>query len=275
MELWLDLRQTALPPHVAVERLHNDLQETVVDRVLVSTMSTTTTTSPVPSELCLLTVSPTLTKGEGEMPLVSLTSPCQQVLRTDSSGMSVPFGILTTTNTNENDNSVDPMVVINAASKGEWLVVDKSDGQPSSTDVGETSDFQNAVESVLQFFPFAGVTAMEGSESNDNGENDDDDDGPTLLLVGPQENGNGSSKDKSGESGQRGGVAWTCSTNGDILHAATIMAQSSSSLGSEVATESGILLASSADSSEDTPCSKALVLPFDEQLWESAMMLIQ
>jgi hypothetical protein len=63
-----------------------------------------------------------------------------------------------------------------------------------------------------------------------------------------------------------GGVAWICETKADILHAGTAIR----SLENVESTLGGILLSSS---SSDSALQCALMLPFDEVLWEAATLM--
>lgn len=129
----------------------------------------------------------------------------------------------------------DPLSAIDTVSRGGWVLIDSDARQ-------DDLERQEGVQSLLQLLLLAG-----GSSSSLSGDDDDDD----------------------GSDG--GGVAWTCWTKSDILHAGTAIA----SLESVESTSSGILLSSSDSATSSSAVQCALMLPFDEVVWKTATLLFR
>lgn len=71
-------------------------------------------------------------------------------------------------------------------------------------------------------------------------------------------------------SGESGGLAWICETKADILHAGTAMRSLET-----VESSSGGILLSAASSSSDSSLKCALMLPFDEIVWQTALLMFR
>lgn len=136
----------------------------------------------------------------------------------------------------------DPVAAMETNSKGGWILVDSK--HISDNDV-RISGINTLVELLVA-----------GSAGGSAG---------VLLLGEPK-------KEPSSIS-ETGGIAWTCPTKADVFHAATILQSLQSS---STTTASGILVPrSSSETNDNLRLHSAVVLPFDELLWATALAVFR
>ena len=185
---------------------------------------------------------------------------------------------------------IDPIQAMENTSKGRWVFVDKQVNGNNNNNNNDYDDmdkisYTGAVESLVEFLA-ASACATQSSGGGilllgDNSPPDLSEFYPHQHHPQPQRGG-----------GARG-VAWVCSSKEDVAHAATLTKSLSfSSAFSMATTERRILLAATATADcndndddatpedNDTVTSSppslplALVIPFDEQVWEAAVLLL-
>ncbi|KAI2497653.1 hypothetical protein MHU86_16840 [Fragilaria crotonensis] len=246
-ELWLDLRGTKLSPTEAKDRLERDLGCTdFVDRIFIdATLSYTTDISKTGTTSMIVQQSYDQTNGRPI--LVGLDG---IIVRLPASGILVdPMPALnaildtTTTTTMYNNNTNNATTLLT-----KWIVLESEPGEPLPR--------QEGIASLVPLLAGAAATVGGG--------------GDALLM--------GEDATTSTSTTRRGcGVAWSCQTRSDLLHAGMVV----QSLERVESTRGGILLSSplsfltaagsddGKDSSTQLQC--ALLLPFDQVLWQTAL----
>jgi hypothetical protein len=235
IELWLDLRGTAIHPRAAIEYLTEEVFEgpdhgvtdlTIeVDRIIVSDK---TFQSLLNSSDDYVQESEILYVPEENLAQIAV-SRC---------GLSFPFGELVAM---EGSMAVaDPITAIETLSTGKWIVLYNKEE--------EIEDENSRIAAVGGFVEIASgdwrtTTQLESG----------------LLL---QTGSNGE------EENSKGGIAVQCSTKSSIVRLAS-MIESVASGKSMTATESGILIQN--ETGETSPLPFALMLPFDVSLWKTAL----
>lgn len=240
IELWLDLRGTAIHPGAAVEYL----QEQVVDELAgVSDLSSVFDRIIVSGNMFqkLLTSDGDYTEEESEILYVPEDTPAQLAL--SHGGLSFPFGSLIQM---EGSMAVpDPITAMETLSGGQWIVLYNEEEEIEDEDsrIAAVGDFVNIATTAAG--DWGSTTQLESG-----------------LLVQT-----GHSKE---EGGTIGGIAVQCSTKSSIMHLASTI-ESAVSGRSPTTTESGILI--QGERGEASPLSFALMLPFDVSLWKAALVL--
>jgi hypothetical protein len=233
IELWLDLRGTAIHPRAAIEYLAEQVFEGPdhgvtdlsidVDRIIVSDKMFQN----------LLNSSDDYVQ-ESEILYVPEETLAQIAL--SRGGLSFPFGELVAL---EGPMGVaDPITAMETLSAGQWIVLYNKEE--------ETEDEDSRIAAVGGFVEIASgdwrtTTQLESG---------------LLLQTGSNEENN------------MGGVAVQCPTKSSIMRLAS-MIESVISGKSMTATESGILIHE--ETGEASPLPFALMLPFDVSLWKTAL----
>lgn len=137
---------------------------------------------------------------------------------------------------------LDPMPAVDAVLKGEWVLLFQSE-----LSGGESQKRHDGISSLVQLLAGCAVPAVNTNP---------------LAAHATDSIVNGS-----------GGIAWCCTTKADILHAGMVV----QSLEYVESTRGGILLTASAEhpttigADRTTPLQRALMLPFDQVLWQTAL----
>jgi hypothetical protein len=244
-ELWLDLRGTATHPKAATDYLLEELQEdgwflsdemkaNLIGKVLIADRSFQNLL--IASDAYVGTseiLYITDDKNEGQIAL-------------SRNGLSFPFGTLVAMPT---DNAVavpDPMRALETLTDGRWVVLcNEAEGVDSDKDALK-------MEAIGTFLGIASIAW--GVQNLDSG---------LVLRTASQD------EDKAADS-PPGGVAVVCSTKSSVMQLASILQCFQS--GTTSATESGILIQGSAETSEPF-LPTALILPFDVMLWKAALLV--
>ena len=255
-ELWLDLRGTKLSPTEAKDRLERDLGFcNFVDRIIIddaaasvsfstaSISSTSTSTFAHPPIGIIhqqhdnMNDRPILVGLDG----LIVTLPASGIL---IDPMPALDAILNSNNKKENND--DPT---STTTSRHWVVLLSEPGEPRLR--------QEGISSLVPLL--AGVAATVGGGGRD------------------ASNKRGDAATSTNSRGGGAGVAWTCQTKSDILHAGMVV----QSLERVESTQGGILLSSplsslAAAGDDDTSRSStllqcALLLPFDQVLWQTAL----
>jgi hypothetical protein len=136
---------------------------------------------------------------------------------------------------------LDPMPAVDAVQRGEWVLLIEPE-----LSGGESQKRRDGISSLVQLL--------------------------SGCVIPSMNNGNFATQATGSISGS-GGIAWCCTTKADILHAGMVV----QSLEYVESTRGGILLTSSAQDSKTsssdrtTPLQRALMLPFDQVLWQTAL----
>lgn len=243
IELWLDLRGTAVHPQAAIEYLLEQLQDdddgdgdqnNVIDRVLLSDKSFQNLIS---SSDPYVETSEVLYVPDENVDLLALSR----------NGVSYPYGNLVYV---PNDAAVvveDPMQAVQTLLEGKWVVLmnDEKGGEP---------DGALRMKAVGEFLDIAAMAV-----GGDWGSTSEFESG--LLFR----------KDSKEEKSKTGGVAIGCSTKSSLMQLASVLRCLQMSGTSTTKTDSGIMLSGSGPSSSSF--STALVLPFDAILWKTASLV--
>ena len=239
VEIWLDLRDTAILPQAALEHMNENqwiadddtTSSTLIDRVLISG-----------SDVARLVKQ--MTRDEGYLPEILYVDNQDQTIRSVENASQVLGGAVSLAD----DEFTDPLPALDILSKGGWVVID-------AEEIVDEGKRDQAVAGLVDFLA-AGASSSASSSS---------------LLLGADKSDEG---DMEGdESGNKGGIALSCSNKNDVLRAGSY-SQSIASTGSLTTTDGGILIQSSAD---DVASSLriAVAIPFDATLWKAAAVVFQ
>ena len=262
IELWLDLRDTAILPSAALSHLLETLDDETlindddkvffIDKVLTSTTTITTTNEGNNNEKSfvewvtqhmeqqfenLIEIIYETKKEESSTNLI-FSATAATVAKDTSFGMRVDLF------QDDKLHLTDPIPALQCVSQGEWVVI-----QPNDNDDEQQQQRKIAVDSLVEL-----LVASTSSLSS-------------LLL------NDDNPKEATNNVGM-GGVAIVCQNKSDIVHAGAII-QSLLGNGNRVTcTESGIFIPSSDnDQSPPTLLKFAIVLPMDVMLWKTAFFV--
>jgi len=263
LELWLDLRDTAVSPMAALEHLINDLwdefppppgKDCLIDNVLVSlpTFSNIEDQNEFvntilngieeeyESEIKVWFVGPKeLNDESGTDGLISTFR-----INMDGQIVQTPVGKLLHANDSKGANS-NPIPALETVSNGEWILLDTSLEIDPTTGTEMIQELVNLVTNV-----------------NSMGDN--------ISF------GGGSSNEPRVQTG-KGGIAIGCRTPSDVVEMGGYTQSLSFGAKSFTSTDSGILIHSSTDSGKQFSVgdqSYALVIPFDDSLWKAASLVL-
>ena len=136
----------------------------------------------------------------------------------------------------------DPMAAMETNSKGGWILVD-------SKHISDNDARISGINTLVELL-------VAGSAGGSAG----------VVLLGEP-------KKEPSSILETGGIAWTCPTKADVFHAATTLQSLQSS---STTTASGILVPStSLETNDNLRLHSAVVLPFDELLWATAVAVFR
>ena len=238
--LWLDLRQNAIHPKVAVEQLETQIGATsFIDRILVSE---TVCQNLIDFKDMYLTTSQILYQSSED----------DNLFLCSSQGLSTPFGNILSTPSDAAMPVEDPMEAIELINGGKWLMLEKDeeriDDQVESLRIDAVGNFLDIVIS----------SSSDGNIWNSSPETN----GLVLPRTGVEQEQNDASN--------FGGVAVACNTKSEVMKLASAL-QLKQGGNTKSVTESGIILQSSEDASPAV--STAVVLPFAIDSWQVATMV--
>ena len=283
IELWLDLRGTAVHPRVAVGYIIEELEEKLSPPP--SKPTTLSTDESLPTKNSNLIDKVILSDNHFQQ-LVESLDPYTQIedvlyipeetkedlegnnlVALSQNGVSFPFGTLIGVPRDSCVAIADPIQSLQDLSKGNWILFVSEDEK------GESLEQVNAMGNFLDIASTASLSwgattelesglliqAADTSSSGCVGHGDDEDDGQ-----GPRKSG---------------GVAIKCSSRECVLQLASIFqtAQSASSAVTST-TDSGILIQECLEEEEEEQSSPvglsmAMILPFDLSVWEAASLM--
>jgi len=241
IELWLDLRDTAILPHAALEHMEenqwvgalfsmsSDSMKPRVDRVLISGSD-------------VAQVVKQMSRNDDRMPEI-LYVDNQDIIRSVQDPTQILGGVVSLAD----DEFTDPLPALDILSGGGWVVIDSEcilDEDKRDQSVGGLVDFLSA-----------GASSSASSSS---------------LLLGADK---GDKEDvESPESGNKGGIALSCANKYDVLRAGTY--QSIISSDSLSTTDGGVLIQTRTDDTDDVATlSVAVAVPFDAILWKACALI--
>jgi len=246
IELWLDLRDTAILPHAALEHMEenqwvgalfsmsSDSMKPRVDRVLISGSD-------------VAQVVKQMSRNDDRMPEI-LYVDNQDIIRSVQDPTQILGGVVSLAD----DEFTDPLPALDILSGGGWVVIDSEcilDEDKRDQSVGGLVDFLSA-----------GASSSASSSS---------------LLLGADKGDKGDKEDvhvQSPESGNKGGIALSCANKYDVLRAGTY--QSIISSDSLSTTDGGVLIQTRTDDTDDVATlSVAVAVPFDAILWKACALI--
>lgn len=235
VQLWLDLRQSTIPPQTALLHLANDIWDEytppkdksfIVDKVLVNYNHNVDTFARDIRE-----------EFENEVGILSYSKESSQLHEMNSEGIMMPLGSAINVNDDGGNGvvnvNVDPMPVLEAVSRGEWVLLDIDE----NVDSGSIS---NLAELVSTCSISGGMFGLMGSNS---------------------------------EVSSRG-MAFSCQTQSSIVEMGALIHSLSGNKGYKT-TESGILVQSLDNNEDrvtgggNASLEYAIVMPFDALLWKT------
>ena len=249
-QYWLDLRGTAIRPDEALAFFDEFLTEK--DQLPEQASSTTSKTS-VKSTVDRI-ILPMDTFRELPENFSSMVD-CL-VVEDDSSCVCDSAGELRGSfvpSDQDHYGFLNPLEYLDSYNRGNWVLF-----ECRGTDTDELSTWMEQISSFLQLLP---ATAAPFSTET-----------PSGLVLPTTHESDTSTLSLEKNSGNRGGVGICCSSREAVFRAEVLLEQVLASVDSIESKESGILLPS-ASKSDRIPVTSALVLPFDLNLWTSALEL--
>lgn len=241
VELWLDLRDTAILPQAALGHMNenqwvttNDdrtTSSTLIDRVLISGSDVAQVVKRMTRDERII------------MPEILYVDIQDNTIRSVHYATQILGGVVSLT-----DNEfTDPLPALDIVSAGGWVVVD-------SGEIVDEDKRNQAVNGLVDFLA-AGASSSASSSS---------------LLLGADRSDQRDTECHDHES--RGGIALGCSNKNDVLRAGSY-SQSIVTSSSLTTSNGGILIRSSAD--DDASLRVAVAVPFDATLWKTAAVVFQ
>ena len=239
VEIWLDLRDTAILPQAALEHMNvnqwvtddDTTSSSMIDRILISGSD-------------VARVVKQMTRDEENIPETLYVDNQDQTIRSVEDASHVLGGVVSL----NDDEFTDPLPALDIMSNGGWVVID-------SEEIADEDKRDQAVGGMVDFLA-AGASSSASSSS---------------LLLGVDKSDQGD-KDKGDAAGNKGGIALSCTNKNDVLRAGSY-SQSVASSGSLTTTDGGILIQSSADVTSSLRI--AVAIPFDAMLWKAAAVVFQ
>lgn len=239
VEIWLDLRDTAILPQAALEHMNENqwvadedaTSSSMIDRILISGSD-------------VAQVVKQMTRDEENIPETLYVDNQDQTIRSVEDASHI-MGAVVALN---DDEFTDPLPALDIMSNGGWVVID-------SEEIADEDKRDQAVGGMVDFLA-AGASSSASSSS---------------LLLGVDKSDQGD-KDKGDAAGNKGGIALSCTNKNDVLRAGSY-SQSVASSGSLTTTDGGILIQSSADVTSSLRI--AVAIPFDAMLWKAAAVVFQ
>ena len=240
VEIWLDLRDTAILPQAALEHMDESqwiadddtTSSSMIDRVLISGSD-------------VAQVVKQMTRDEENIPETLYVDNQDQTIRSVEDASHVLGGVVSL----NDDEFTDPLPALDIMSNGGWVVID-------SEEIADEDKRDQAVGGMVDFLA-AGASSSASSSS---------------LLLGVDKSDAQGDKDKGDAAGNKGGIALSCTNKNDVLRAGSY-SQSVASSGSLTTTDGGILIQSSADVASSLRI--AVAIPFDAMLWKAAAVVFQ
>jgi hypothetical protein len=252
-QLWLDLRGTSLFPHEALGFLQQ-----VFSRESMDTEDLEDKSDPqlIRNQIDRILVSEDIflkVQSSKNPDLDLLHAVKDDLIRTNrETGQSFPIGKILTC---DDESSLDPLLALDTVSQGGWVVID-SDAETNEESIAINKEQQ--VTSLLQFLSSASTPSLSSGPG-------------TLFLPGLR-------VDNILASQLRGGIAISCPTKTFLMQMATALQQFRCNDMLTTTTDSGIMLPTGKMNPRvvNSPALQtALVLPFDVQLWKTALDLLQ
>ena len=240
VEIWLDLRDTAILPQAALEHMNENqwvtdddtTSSSMIDRVLISGSD-------------VAQVVKQMTRNEENTPEIIYVDNQDQTIRSVEDASHIMGGVVSL----NDDEFTDPLPALDIMSNGGWVVID-------SEEIADEDKRDQAVGGMVDFLA-AGASSSASSSS---------------LLLGVDKSDAQGDKDKGDAAGNKGGIALSCTNKNDVLRAGSY-SQSVASSGSLTTTDGGILIQSSADVTSSLRI--AVAIPFDAMLWKAAAVVFQ
>jgi hypothetical protein len=239
VEIWLDLRDTAILPQAALEHMNENqwlpdddtTSSSLIDRVLISGGD-------------VAQVVRQMARDEENTPEILYVDNQDQTIRSVEDASRILGGVVSLSD----EEFTDPLPALDIMSKGGWVVID-------SEKVVDEAKRDQAVGGLVEFLA-AGASSSASSSS---------------LLLGVDKSDQGEDTEEGGEAGNKGGIALSCTNKNDVLRAGSY-SQSIASSGSLTTTDGGILIQSTADGGASS-LRIAVAVPFDAMLWKAAAVV--
>ena len=242
VEIWLDLRDTAILPQAALEHMNENqwitdddtTSSSMIDRVLISGSD-------------VAQVVKQMSREDGEtVPEIIYVDNQDKTIRSVEDASHILGGVVSL----RDDEFTDPLPALDIMSKGGWVVID-------SEEIVDENKREQAIGGLVDFLA-AGASSSASSSS---------------LLLGADKSDQGGDTEEGVEAGNKGGIALSCTNKSDVLRAGSY-SQSAASSGSLTTTDGGILIQSSADDVASS-LKIAVAVPFDAMLWKAAAVVFQ
>ena len=241
VEIWLDLRDTAILPQAALEHMNENqwiadddtTSSSMIDRVLISGSD-------------VAQVVKQMTRDGEAMPETLYVDNQDKTIRSVEDASHILGGVVSL----RDDEFTDPLPALDIMSKGGWVVID-------SEEIVDGNKREQAIDGLVDFLA-AGASSSASSSS---------------LLLGVDKSDQGGDTEEGVEAGNKGGIALSCTNKNDVLRAGSY-SQSAASSGSLTTTDGGILIQSSADDVASS-LKIAVAVPFDAMLWKAAAVVFQ
>ena len=241
VEIWLDLRDTAILPQAALEHMNENqwitdddtTSSSMIDRVLISGSD-------------VAQVVKQMTRDGEAMPETLYVDNQDKTIRSVEDASHILGGVVSL----RDDEFTDPLPALDIMSKGGWVVID-------SEEIVDENKREQAIGGLVDFLA-AGASSSASSSS---------------LLLGADKSDQGGDTEEGVEAGNKGGIALSCTNKSDVLRAGSY-SQSAASSGSLTTTDGGILIQSSADDVASS-LKIAVAVPFDAMLWKAAAVVFQ
>mmetsp|Transcript_5083 Transcript_5083/g.7162 ORF Transcript_5083/g.7162 Transcript_5083/m.7162 type:complete len:344 (-) Transcript_5083:17-1048(-) len=273
VELWLDLRNTSMPPQAALLHLTNDLWDEyippsnksfIVDKVIVNkkyiqnfSQLISDIREEFEDEISLVVVEDEdgipMSGQDGNGSGSALYSGKKSLFEIDDLEVMIPMGKCIKIAKDRDgvvNSNVNPMPILEIVSSGKWVLLDSEENV-------DKESICSLVEFIVNGVDTFGKISLGGSDESSL---------PSSDLSNPN-----------------GGIGIACNDDGNVVEMAALLRSLS---GNKIeTTDSGILLQSSSDNSgtdqdgEDEELSSkagvgyAIVMPFDAMLWKTASFL--
>ena len=242
VEIWLDLRDTAILPQAALEHMNENqwitdddtTSSSMIDRILISGSDVAQVVKQMSRE------------DEENIPETLYVDKQDQTIRSIEDVSHVLGGVVSL----KDDEFADPLPALDIMSKGGWVVID-------SEEIIDEDKRDEAIGGLVDFLA-AGASSSASSSS---------------LLLGVDRSDQGGDTEEGVEAGNKGGIALKCTNKNDVLRAGSY-SQSVASSGSLTTTDGGILIQSNADDVASS-LKIAVAVPFDAMLWKAAAVVFQ
>ncbi len=277
VELWLDLRQSSIPPQTALLHLANDIwdeytppdnKSLIVDKILVPltdgrNMNMDQIVRDIreefEDEVGILSISNKIGIDNDSDNENDIDDPQLYLSEVKDDNILIPFGKVINVKDESGNGminvNVNPMPVLETVSRGEWVVLD----------VDENVD-PASISSLVELVSTATSSSSAGFGLLENG-----------LVGDVTGTANDSSEEEDPSTCRVGGMAFRCDTQASVVEMGALIQSFSGNNKGYQTTASGILVQSTSDDesenesrTNDASMRFAIVMPFDALLWKTS-----